>query len=469
MIRWIVKREFINNVQSFRFFTLFALAVTLFSVNAFISSKEYHRELVSHSKSFAEHSTYGSGGASVDKNPNPLAFTIDGQSRSQDRTLDIRRTGDIAPGGVLYRENYLLQEFEVMDWAFIIKLLFSIFAILFTFDAICGEKEKGTLALVCSNSVPRGNIIVGKYLGAILTLIVPLFTGIVINILIVIFLGKINLSIQTGIRICLIVFAGLIYLSVLVLLGLSISSATHKAPTSLLLSLAVWLMLVVVIPTLAGIAGDQLSKVPTESEFAERQDSIYQIHRDAGHGQKLLQDMVRNRNLTVVEEIQEEAEKLLIKAADDKIKLNRDMWRAVESKENLARNLARISPSVAFQFAGESLALTGVAAERSFYGAAQSFVAVYRGYIQDKTGVAYRFDTLSQPWEIRAGGETLSISTPRQPGFPKEVDDLPQFSQPYPSISDSLRNSSVDLILLIVWNLLLFLSGNLLFIRYDVR
>jgi len=409
MIRWILKREFINNIQSFRFFTLFALAVTLFSVNAFVSSKEYHRELMAYSKNVAKHSAHSARAVSVDKDPNPLAFTIDGQSRSQDRTLKIQRTGDIAPDGVLYRENYLLQKSQVMDWAFIIKLLFSIFAILFTFDAICGEKEKGTLALVCSNSVPRGNIVVGKYLGAILTLIVPLFTGVIINILIIIFLGKINLSAQMSVRICLIILVNLIYLSVLVLLGLSISNATHRAPTSLLFSLGIWLMLVIVIPTLAGIAGGRLSKMPTESEFAERQDNIYQIHRDPGYGQRLLQDIVRNRNLTETEEIQEEAKKLLIKAADDKIKLNRDMWRAVESKENLARNLARISPSAAFQFAGESLAFTGVAAERSFYRAAQSFVVIYRGYIRDKTGVAYGFDTLSRPWEIKVGGETRAF------------------------------------------------------------
>jgi len=139
----------------------------LFGINAFVSSKEYERELTAYSKRITQHSQYDSNIVFVDKRPNPLSFVIEGQSRKQDKTLIIEHTGNIAPAGIVYRENFLLQDFEVIDWAFIIKLLFSIFAILLTFDAICGEKEKGTLALVCSNSVPRGNIILGKYLGAI--------------------------------------------------------------------------------------------------------------------------------------------------------------------------------------------------------------------------------------------------------------------------------------------------------------
>lgn len=223
-----------------------------------------------------------------------------------------------------------------------------------------------------------------------------------------------------------------------------------------------------VIPTLAGMAGENLSKVPAESEFLERQEEIYQTWRDPSYGQRFLQDIVRRKRLTTVEEIQEEAIRLLIEATNEKIKLNQEMWRAVESKENLARGLARISPVGAFQFGGESLAFTGIVAERSFYKAAQNFATVYRDYIQEKTGVAYKFDW-SPPWQIEVQGKMLSISIPSQPGFPKGLKDLPQFNEPYHSISDSFKHGFINVILLILWNLLLFFLSNLFFIRYDVR
>lgn len=469
MIGWIVKKEFINNIQSFRFFTLFAIAVTLFSINAFVSSREFHQELLDYGKSVVNHSVYNVFSISVDKRPNPLVFVIDGQSQKQDKALNITRTCDIAPAGVVYRGNYLLQSFEAIDWAFIIKLLFSIFAILFTYDAVCGEKEQRTLALVCSNGIQRGSIIFGKYLGAVLTLIVPFLAGILVNIIIINLMGKIDLNAQIVARIGFIVIIGLIYLSVFALIGLLISSAAHRTPTSLLLGLGVWLIFVIVIPTLAGMAGEHFTKVPTESEFLERQEALYQIYRDRNYGQKLLQDIVRNKNLTDVKEIQVEAEKLLSTAEDEKIKLNQDMWHAVESKENSARNRARISPSAEFQFMAESLVFTGIVSERSFYKSAQNFVPVYRDYIRDKTGVVYNFGVQPYPWQIDAGGRMLSISMPMQPGFPKGLKSFPQFSEAYPSISDSFKYSVLDIALLLLWNLLLLLSSVLLFVKYDVR
>lgn len=469
MIRWIVKKEFINNIQSFRFFTLFAIAITLFGINAFISSKEFHQELLDYSKSVVNHSVYDTRAISVDKRPNPLVFVTDGQSKNQDKSLNITRTGDITPAGVVYRGNYLLQNYEVIDWAFIIKLLFSIFAILFTYDAVCGEKEQKTLALVCSNGIQRGSIIFGKYLGAITTLAVPFFAGVLVNIIIISLMGKIDLNAQMVARIGFIVIIGLICLSVFVLIGLLISSATHRTPTSLLLGLGVWLVFVIVIPTLAGMAGEHFTKVPTESEFLERQESLYQIYWDKNYGQKLLQDIVRNKSLTDVKEIQGEAEKLLSRAEDERIKLNQDMWHAVESKENSARNRARISPSAEFQFLAESLAFTGIASERSFYKSAQNFIPVYRNYIQDKTGVAYNFNVQPYPWQIEAGGKMLSISASRQPQFPKRLKSFPQFSELYSSISESFKYSVLDIALLLLWNLLILLLSISLFVKYDVR
>ena len=35
----------------------------------------------------------------------------------------------------------------MLDLGFIIKIILSLFAILFTYDAVCGEKELGTLKL----------------------------------------------------------------------------------------------------------------------------------------------------------------------------------------------------------------------------------------------------------------------------------------------------------------------------------
>ena len=68
-----------------------------------------------------------------------------------------------------------------IDWVFI-GVLMSFFAILFTFDAIAEERARGTLSLMMSNTVSRGQVLLGKYLGAFLTLMVPLTIGILMNL-----------------------------------------------------------------------------------------------------------------------------------------------------------------------------------------------------------------------------------------------------------------------------------------------
>ena len=52
-----------------------------------------------------------------------------------------------------------------VDWAFIIGYVLSLIALLFTFDAVSSERERGTLRLMLANSVPRHTILIGKFLG----------------------------------------------------------------------------------------------------------------------------------------------------------------------------------------------------------------------------------------------------------------------------------------------------------------
>ena len=55
-------------------------------------------------------------------------------------------------------------------------------AILFTFDAIAGEREQGTLRLTLSNSVARDFVLVGKFLGAFLSIGIPFVIAVLINL-----------------------------------------------------------------------------------------------------------------------------------------------------------------------------------------------------------------------------------------------------------------------------------------------
>ena len=87
-----------------------------------------------------------------------------------------------------------LLETQAIDWVFIFGVLLSLMALLFTFDAFIGEKERGTLKLVMAQSLPRHTLLLGKFLGAMLALAIVLSLSIVVNLLIVLALSKVNLG-----------------------------------------------------------------------------------------------------------------------------------------------------------------------------------------------------------------------------------------------------------------------------------
>jgi len=95
---------------------------------------------------------------------------------------------------------------------------------------------------MCSNPISRSSVLLGKYLGACGTLMIPLVVGIVINLLIILVVGGIagTVSLQTEhwMRICLLVLTSIVYVSLFIFLGLLVSTVVRKSSSSLLILLS---------------------------------------------------------------------------------------------------------------------------------------------------------------------------------------------------------------------------------------
>ena len=74
---------------------------------------------------------------------------------------------------------------DFIDFTFIFQVVLSLFAILFTYDAINGERESGTLRLTYSCPVPRATYLLAKLAGAWTGLVVPLLIPVALAILLV--------------------------------------------------------------------------------------------------------------------------------------------------------------------------------------------------------------------------------------------------------------------------------------------
>ena len=116
----------------------------------------------------------------------------------------------------------------------------SFFAILFTFDAIAGERSRGTLSLIMSNTVSRGQVLLGKYLGVFVTVFLPLVMGVLVNLLVVLLIGSIPFDGSDWL--CILGMVGLfaLLISIFIFLGLFFSSRVSNAITSLVWLLLTW-------------------------------------------------------------------------------------------------------------------------------------------------------------------------------------------------------------------------------------
>ena len=56
-------------------------------------------------------------------------------------------------------------------------------ALIFAYDALAGERERGTLRLVLTHPVSRGQILLAKYISAMLCLLAPLLMSLLLAVI----------------------------------------------------------------------------------------------------------------------------------------------------------------------------------------------------------------------------------------------------------------------------------------------
>ncbi|MDD2438702.1 MAG: ABC transporter permease [Methanosarcinaceae archaeon] len=133
-----------------------------------------------------------------------------------------------------------------LDLAQIVSLFLPFIGITLGFDAICKEREAGSLNVLLTHPIYRDNIIAGKTLGAMLTLALVIFISI--------FTVLGSMLIESGAKFPLLrlnrllIFAILtyLYLSIFLALGILGSIVTKNAIKSLIYNIASWLILCVV-------------------------------------------------------------------------------------------------------------------------------------------------------------------------------------------------------------------------------
>ena len=278
MLITMIRRELLDNLMTFRFATAVFITLLLVVANTMVLIKDYERHLASystavktHQRELREKKTYSVGTLYVDRPPNPLRIFSVGLDKQLGNKIEVYygSVPTLWDAEMHGAENSFMNIFSPIDIVFIFKVILSLMALLFAYDSLSGERERGTLRLVMAQPVRHGNILLAKYISAMLCLLVPLLMSLLFALILLTTSPSISLNPHDFLRIGGIFLTSVAYISVFYLLGMLISAATHRSGTTLILSIFMWGFLVFVYPSviLAAIqqAGDR--QVHTTAAF----------------------------------------------------------------------------------------------------------------------------------------------------------------------------------------------------------
>lgn len=470
MIRHILRKEVLGNLLSLRFILSLLLTISLFAASGFVFVKRYEKQSQDYWNKTNENLTRLSEQSKqlyklafykqeIYKAPRPLTCCAEGFEKSLPNCIRFDAfTSDLPE--IRGQSNFVLPHFSDIDWVFIISLILSFVALVFTYDSFCGEKETCTLSLILANMVPRHAVLLGKYFAAMLTLGIPLCIGLLVSLIIVISSKKVAIIPGEWLKIFTIVLLSFLCLSVFVLLGMFVSSRTVHSANSMVILLLVWVGLVILLPSLGRIISDLSSKDTTKVELhrkldeASKQISSDTFGENAGSMSSDLNSPINNPPARA---------KYMTAKMNAKNQVLDEHHREMVAQVSTGRNWARLSPVVIYQRASEAIAGTGINHCVNLRRQIKQYQEELKQYLHDEDAKDPNSLHLIFPEEHCARGwKAISHK-------PVDFSTVPKFQERDLALGQSLKLAIWDIGLLALFNLVFFAASFVSFLRYDVR
>ncbi|MFC1729505.1 ABC transporter permease subunit [candidate division KSB1 bacterium] len=467
MLRDIVRKEILENITSPKFVFTFLLCAILILLSMYTGINNYRAELNEYNAAVAlnmknlegqpSYQALAGLGTKINKQPQVLSTIITGIQQAVGRQASVNIAYDPSLIESKYSSNPVFAIFGELDLTFIVKIVLSLFAILFTYDAIVGEKERGTLKLALTNRVPRDRLILGKMIGGFISLMLPLVIPMLLSVIMLVVYPGIQLTGDDWYRIGLIFILFLLFLSVFFTLGLFVSTRTSRSSTSLLVLLFIWVTFVTVIPKAAVLTAGQINPIPSVHEVTAQKDAFLQeiqgqaqpmigewIQENPGDGTPEWQEKFRS----YIEELQQD----LTSQIDAKNKEFEDEYKTQRTEQQvIAINISRISPASALQFASMSLGKTGIDEH-------ERYLSVIKEYKRPWT-----------EWANRKMMQNLNLADPMGVQPKPDISDMPKMDFRPESLSASFMRALPDFVVMILFIILFFTGAFVSFLKYDVR
>lgn len=455
MLRDLLGKELLDIFKTTKFLVAFAAYVILIPIAVYTGQKHYEARTASYRQALSiyETSLKGSQG-SLDVKPQilyrpsslmvfsrdmmpyfPQGYVITASDGTQ------ITAGKIPPG--LFDKM-----FGDFDLLFVLTALVSLLSVLVVYDSMSGEKDRGTLRLVLSYQVPRSKLLLAKYLGPLGASTICLLVGYLVGLVVLLAFTNFAVDREVLVTFGAVFVMTVLYCSVSLLLGLVVSTFTHKPTNSLLGAIMLWILFVLVVPRLGAMAAENLFPTDSPSTLSLKQEQVrksLQEQQNSELKQIFGQPNYDQLRRPIAEGYQQEMARLTSELEDN-------YMRSRARQEQAALLLSSVSPVSHITAAVTEMTDTG-------YNAMLGLLKDVRLYQSTIASTVYNKGFRDQ---IPNVGVKMVFE-------PVELEQVPRFNQTRTGMSERLTRSMTSVLVLTLFNAVLFALTYVKGIKYDPR
>jgi ABC-type transport system involved in multi-copper enzyme maturation permease subunit len=452
LIWLIARKEIMANIRNFKTPVALVIMTLLLLLSAHVLALDYRNRLNNWSVNLDSQSEPIAGGRiSYDLSdgsfshgvgfshpppiqpPEPFSALIKGMDGEMDRTVSVSQRIVI---GARNGEPATSSLFDTPDTSFVVKLLVSLFALMFSLDAAPREKESGTLRAMLAQPIRRRELILSKSLGTSISLLAPFAIAYFVEIIYLHLAHGLLNDRQDLVRAMLIFGFVSLYGIVFAHIGLFISTITTRTRIAITTALLTWATIVLILPNASVLMAKLLTPTPSYNQLNARlrEARMRVLKEDAEENSAARTARPSIQSLPRIYEIERQE-------TDNYIASKKDQNRR-------ARLFATLSPAGAVTFGLSDLAGTGMDA--------------YNSYL----------DLLRSSRDVMLDALKRSLNLSRQEGdklMQEAIETAVHRQRRAEPLGASLRSSIIPITSLLAWAVIFGLAACWRFKRYDVR
>ena len=469
MLTTLIQKEIMHHILSVQFVAFLLMCLLLVPLTLHINYRNYLQNQVNYQESLklsaaeVEEKTPNAPDPNTEVSklflePTPLSVFAKGLEESLPSYLGMTRNG-VKQGSMSLGEASLSSALGNLDFLFVVSTVFSLLALLFTFDAVAGEREAGTLRITLANALPRDLFLWSKLIGGYIVFVVPFLVAFLLGLFLLVSQGFPLGESDISLRVLSLTLVSLLYIGVFFAIGTVISTYLDNSKTALIVAFTVWVLAVLIAPRVGFLTAKLMAPTRAIQSVHMEKTAIrnnLNSEKEQVLGNKITETLGTSLNmneaLPKIAELREPIDAEYRQKFQEQVNtIEREYQRETKRQESVGETLSRITPTSSLIYLAMNLTETGKIKRDAYF----------------QTGARY-YTLLEETYfsEIKDDDFATMARFVSGKTEPKKIAPPPDMTET--SLSETFRYSAVDLLLLCFLAIVLTTVAFLKFFRLDI-